>query len=136
MDWISSSGNRPCHKKLPDADTPKAPYCRWHTSSDPLSHLNPKLPPPAAGRRVTRPCRRAREHRLGNVPVRREVRLGDGNRASVGDMIIILGGVTSDPIGAPAVSSAMAASTRSAACATQWASAMRGGSAARARTNR
>ena len=32
--------------------------------------------------------RRAREHRLGNVPVGREVRLGDGNRASVGDMII------------------------------------------------
>ena len=32
--------------------------------------------------------RRAREHRLGNVPVEQEVRLGDGNRASVGDMII------------------------------------------------
>jgi conjugative relaxase-like TrwC/TraI family protein len=32
--------------------------------------------------------RRAREHRLGNVPVGREVRLGDGSRASVGDMII------------------------------------------------
>jgi hypothetical protein len=32
--------------------------------------------------------RRAREHRLGNVPVGHEVRLGDGNRASVGDMII------------------------------------------------
>jgi ATP-dependent exoDNAse (exonuclease V) alpha subunit len=32
--------------------------------------------------------RRAREHRLGNVPVGQEVRLGDGNRASVGDVII------------------------------------------------
>ena len=32
--------------------------------------------------------RRAREHRLGNGPVGQEVRLGDGNRASVGDMII------------------------------------------------
>jgi hypothetical protein len=32
--------------------------------------------------------RRAREHRLGNVPVEREVRLADGNRASVGDVII------------------------------------------------
>jgi conjugative relaxase-like TrwC/TraI family protein len=32
--------------------------------------------------------RRARDHRLGNVPVGREVRLSDGNRASVGDMII------------------------------------------------
>ena len=32
--------------------------------------------------------RRARDHRLGNVPVGQEVRLGDGNRASVGDMII------------------------------------------------
>jgi ATP-dependent exoDNAse (exonuclease V) alpha subunit len=32
--------------------------------------------------------RRAREHRLGNVPVAQEVHLGDGNRASVGDMII------------------------------------------------
>src|SRR5687767_5691479 len=30
----------------------------------------------------------AREHRLGNVPAGREVRLGDGNPASVGDMII------------------------------------------------
>jgi ATP-dependent exoDNAse (exonuclease V) alpha subunit len=32
--------------------------------------------------------RRARHHRLGNVPVGQKVRLGDGNRASVGDMII------------------------------------------------
>jgi hypothetical protein len=32
--------------------------------------------------------RRAREYRLGNLPARPEVRLGDGNRASVGDMII------------------------------------------------
>jgi hypothetical protein len=32
--------------------------------------------------------RRARNHRLGNVPVGQEVRLGDGSRASVGDMII------------------------------------------------
>jgi conjugative relaxase-like TrwC/TraI family protein len=32
--------------------------------------------------------RRARDHRLGNVPVGREVRLADGNQASVGDMII------------------------------------------------
>jgi hypothetical protein len=32
--------------------------------------------------------RRARDHRLGNVPVAREVRLADGNRASVGDVII------------------------------------------------
>jgi uncharacterized protein YecT (DUF1311 family) len=32
--------------------------------------------------------RRARDHRLGNVPVGQEVRLGDGNRASVGDVII------------------------------------------------
>src|SRR5215218_1105235 len=32
--------------------------------------------------------RRARDHRLGNVPARQEARLGDGNRASVGDMII------------------------------------------------
>jgi conjugative relaxase-like TrwC/TraI family protein len=32
--------------------------------------------------------RRARDHRLGNVPVGPEVRLGDGNRASVRDMII------------------------------------------------
>jgi stage III sporulation protein SpoIIIAA len=32
--------------------------------------------------------RRARDHRLGNVPVGQEVRLGDGNQASVGDMII------------------------------------------------
>ena len=32
--------------------------------------------------------RRARDHRLGNVPAGQEVRLGDGNRASVGDMII------------------------------------------------
>jgi hypothetical protein len=32
--------------------------------------------------------RRARDHRLGNVPVGREVRLADGNRASVGDVII------------------------------------------------
>jgi hypothetical protein len=32
--------------------------------------------------------RRAREHLLGNVPARQEVRLGDGNRASVGDVII------------------------------------------------
>ncbi|MET0522881.1 MAG: MobF family relaxase [Jiangellaceae bacterium] len=32
--------------------------------------------------------RRAREHRLGNVPVGQEVHLGDGNQASVGDMII------------------------------------------------
>jgi conjugative relaxase-like TrwC/TraI family protein len=32
--------------------------------------------------------RRARDHRLGNVPVGQEVRLGDGNRASAGDMII------------------------------------------------
>ena len=32
--------------------------------------------------------RRAREHRVGNVPVGQRVRLGDGNRASVGDMII------------------------------------------------
>jgi hypothetical protein len=31
---------------------------------------------------------RARDHRLGNVPVGQEVRLGDGNRASVGDVII------------------------------------------------
>jgi conjugative relaxase-like TrwC/TraI family protein len=32
--------------------------------------------------------RRARDHRLGNAPTGREVRLGDGNQASVGDMII------------------------------------------------
>jgi ATP-dependent exoDNAse (exonuclease V) alpha subunit len=32
--------------------------------------------------------RRARDHRLGNVPVEREVRLADGNQASVGDVII------------------------------------------------
>jgi conjugative relaxase-like TrwC/TraI family protein len=32
--------------------------------------------------------RRARDHRLGNLPVGPEVPLGDGNRASVGDMII------------------------------------------------
>jgi hypothetical protein len=32
--------------------------------------------------------RRARDHRLGTVPVGQEVHLGDGNRASVGDMII------------------------------------------------
>jgi conjugative relaxase-like TrwC/TraI family protein len=32
--------------------------------------------------------RRARDHRLGNVPVGQEVHLGDGNRASFGDMII------------------------------------------------
>jgi AAA domain/TrwC relaxase len=32
--------------------------------------------------------RRARDHRLGNVPVGQEVHLGDGNQASVGDMII------------------------------------------------
>ena len=32
--------------------------------------------------------RRARDHRLGNVPVGQEARLGDGNRASVGDVII------------------------------------------------
>jgi conjugative relaxase-like TrwC/TraI family protein len=32
--------------------------------------------------------RRARDHRLGNVPVGREVRLADGNQASVGDVII------------------------------------------------
>jgi AAA domain len=32
--------------------------------------------------------RRARDHRLGNVPVGQEVRVGDGNSASVGDMII------------------------------------------------
>jgi conjugative relaxase-like TrwC/TraI family protein len=32
--------------------------------------------------------RRARDQRLDNVPVGQEVRLGDGNRASVGDMII------------------------------------------------
>ncbi len=32
--------------------------------------------------------RRARDHRLGNVPVGREVRLADGNQASIGDVII------------------------------------------------
>jgi TrwC relaxase/AAA domain len=32
--------------------------------------------------------RRAREHRLDGAPVGQEVRLGDGNRASVGDVII------------------------------------------------
>jgi conjugative relaxase-like TrwC/TraI family protein len=32
--------------------------------------------------------RRAREHRLGNVPVGREVHLADGNQGSVGDVII------------------------------------------------
>jgi hypothetical protein len=32
--------------------------------------------------------RRARDHRLGNVPVGQDVRLGDGNQASVGDVII------------------------------------------------
>jgi conjugative relaxase-like TrwC/TraI family protein len=32
--------------------------------------------------------RRARDHRLGRVPVGREVRLADGNQASVGDVII------------------------------------------------
>ena len=32
--------------------------------------------------------RRARDHHLGNVPAGQEVRLGDGNEASVGDMII------------------------------------------------
>jgi hypothetical protein len=32
--------------------------------------------------------RRAREHRRASVPAGQEVRLGDGNRASVGDMII------------------------------------------------
>ncbi len=32
--------------------------------------------------------RRARDHRLGNVPAGREVRLADGNQASVGDVII------------------------------------------------
>jgi conjugative relaxase-like TrwC/TraI family protein len=32
--------------------------------------------------------RRARDHRLHGVPAGQEVRLGDGNRASVGDMII------------------------------------------------
>jgi AAA domain len=32
--------------------------------------------------------RRARDHRLDNAPAGQEVRLGDGNRASVGDMII------------------------------------------------
>jgi ATP-dependent exoDNAse (exonuclease V) alpha subunit len=32
--------------------------------------------------------RRARNHRLGNVTARREVRLADGNQASVGDVII------------------------------------------------
>ena len=32
--------------------------------------------------------RRARDHRLGNIPVGREVRLADGNQASVGDVII------------------------------------------------
>jgi hypothetical protein len=37
---------------------------------------------------VTELNRRARDHRLGNVPAGQEVRLGDGNRASVGDMII------------------------------------------------
>jgi hypothetical protein len=31
---------------------------------------------------------RAREHRLGSVPAGGEVSLGDGNQASVGDMII------------------------------------------------
>jgi len=32
--------------------------------------------------------RRARDHRLGNVPVGQEVRLADGNRANIGDVII------------------------------------------------
>jgi hypothetical protein len=32
--------------------------------------------------------RRARDHRLDGAPTGQEVRLGDGNRASVGDMII------------------------------------------------
>jgi conjugative relaxase-like TrwC/TraI family protein len=32
--------------------------------------------------------RRARDHRRGNVPAGQEVRLGDGNQASVGDVII------------------------------------------------
>ena len=32
--------------------------------------------------------RRARDHRLGNAPVGREVHLADGNQASVGDVII------------------------------------------------
>src|SRR5215204_6653315 len=32
--------------------------------------------------------RKARDHRLGNVPAGREVRLADGNQASVGDVII------------------------------------------------
>jgi ATP-dependent exoDNAse (exonuclease V) alpha subunit len=32
--------------------------------------------------------RPARDHRLGNVPVGREVRLADGNQASIGDVII------------------------------------------------
>jgi hypothetical protein len=32
--------------------------------------------------------RRARDHRLGNVPIGLEVRLADGNQASVGDVII------------------------------------------------
>jgi ATP-dependent exoDNAse (exonuclease V) alpha subunit len=32
--------------------------------------------------------RQARDHRLGSVPVGQDVRLGDGNRASVGDVII------------------------------------------------
>jgi hypothetical protein len=32
--------------------------------------------------------RRARDHRLGNVPVERELRLADGNQASAGDVII------------------------------------------------
>ena len=37
---------------------------------------------------VTELNRRAREHSLDNVPAGREVHLGDGNRASVGDVII------------------------------------------------
>ena len=35
--------------------------------------------------------RRARDHRLGNVPAGREVHLADGNQASVGDVIITRG---------------------------------------------
>jgi UvrD-like helicase C-terminal domain len=48
--------------------------------------LTPSCSPPR--QLVAELNRRARDHRLGNVPVGRKVRLADGNQASVGDVII------------------------------------------------
>src|SRR4029450_2998487 len=55
--------------------------------SDRSAGLDATLPAPTR-ELVAEPNRRARDHRRDGAPAGPEVRLGDGNRACVGDLII------------------------------------------------